>query len=235
MLRKESPLTLMFTKGVRKTKYDDRQDFAPFHLPDDDTDYTYQVENDDCANAIRRAPKNQWVLVTAEGANEEAKLTIRNTDGSAITQKASKAGKAGGGPDSVSDGFWQALGLARELKERYEDEFDEPLEPMIKEMATSIYINWEKGGWKPLRPGEPEETAAGQAPDPNEMVNAVTLKKVEEALGKVVIADNIREQIDTLIENGMTEATAIKTLDYLNSLPAKDQQEALPWEVDDDG
>jgi len=234
MFRKESPLTLMFTKSVQKTKYKGQNDFAPFRLPDDATEYTYQVENDEIAQAIRRAPKNTWIMVTAEGKDDEATLTIRNTDGSEIKQKQRTKASAGAGPASVEEGFWQALGLARELRARYLEEFEEELEPMIKEMATSIYINWEKGGWKPLRESEAEPEPKDEG-DPDALVDAGMLKKVEDRLKKIVMEDNIRERIQTLIESGMTEKTAIQTLNYLNSLPEADDQPKLPWEEDEDG
>jgi len=227
-LRKESPLTLMFTKGVRKTKYEDRNDFAPFKLPDDDEDYTYQIENEACATAIRQAPRNTWLLVSAEGVGkEEARIVIKNPDGSALSKK--QKGRAGSskGPGSVEEGFWQAIELARELRQRYVEEFGEELEPLIKELATSIYINWEKGGWMSLRAGEESHEEPSGDVDPADAMDLETLRKIESLLEKVAIEENIRVKIEALIEDGMNQKTALSTLGYLESLPMADEQEPL--------
>ncbi len=230
-LRKESPVKLMFTIGVQTTKYADRQDYAPFRLPDDSMEYTYQIENDACADAIRAAPMNTWLLVTAEGVGEEkAQLNIRALDGGKPKPNKGKPATGrykGDAPPSVEEGMRRCLVVADRLRAWFTEEHERPMEPMDKELAATLYINWERSGFS-MHLGADEQAAAdADEEDPAAIVEATTLKEIQDLIEKVEVQEDILEKMRGMIDAGMTQKTALRTLEYLVSLPKKD---ALPWE-----
>jgi len=246
--RKASPITVMFTKGVLPSTFPvkagelPKPPFAPFVLEGDDTPYTYTVENDACADAIRNTPTGIWVQVVALDAKDDATLVITlpegydpgaDTPGVQAHVPASQptpANQPGAiyytppvRPESVAEAYMTALRAAREVCDEYAMEFGEALDPVVKEVAATILIQAERSNW--LMP-----MVVIPPPDPDDPAEVDMVERIGELLAAKAVPEEIEEKLTALVENGLTIGRARKTIEYLEAQPNATEQGALPWD-----
>lgn len=243
--RSASPITVMFTKGVLPSTFPVKEGappnppFAPFMLQGDDTPYTYTIENDACAEAIKNIPTGIWVQVVALGGKDDATLEITLPDGYEAAegtpgvQAHVPASQPGAStvytppvrPESVAEAYAAALRAARTVRTEYEDEFGEELDEATRTMAVTILINSERSNWTmPMIVIPP--------PDPDDPAEADMVDRITELLTLKAIPESVADQITALVENGLTIGKAQKTITYLEAQPAATEQGALPWDAD---
>ena len=172
-LKQKSPIRLKF-RGIprnddgscKKSEYGDYYQAFIEVAGDDKDDYYYVCEDEHIKDAILEAPQDVWVIVTAAGGKDSQHLDIKADDGTAVVvsgdSKPTKTQRDRGSfaPDSLLEGYTGCFQLAeRFIDERLAGELDTERFNLIKELGTTFYIQWARGGFSvPLEPGAVEPT-----------------------------------------------------------------------------
>lgn len=235
-LRKHGKITLNFKANPLPSQYPDKPPFVPIGLQGDDTDYTYQVENEQIAEAIRAAPKKVWLDVTAVGMEGDAEFVIENSGGGPVPatdghgsnngvgrpQRARRSQAMSGYP-SYADDLWAAILASRKIHERYLEEFGEPLSEEVRTLGVAIHIQASRESYaKPIHDDvpTPEEFVAGPVPTASELNNL---------LEQAPISATQRESLRESIADGTMSDERLRTIAmWLEKKISEAENESLP-------
>ena len=175
-LKQKSPIRIRW-KGVprdadgtpRKSDYGDYYQCFFEVAGDDEDGYYYVCEDESILEDILTQSEEAWTIVTAVGGKDSQALDIRADDGS-VQDVAPSVGAARPTKKQANRGAYSAGSLmvdytacfeaAQEfIDERLPGEQSVEIFNITKELATTLYIQWSKGGFSvPIYPEAPAET-----------------------------------------------------------------------------
>jgi hypothetical protein len=211
-LKQKSPIVLRW-KGVprdadgtpRKSDYGDYYQ-AFFEVRNDDEDgYYYVCEDESILETILAVPEDVWTIVTAAGGKDSQVLDIKTDDGSVVNASVGETPQSKGGtPRQSKRGAYTSGALivdytacfdaAQEfVDERLSGEDSIERFNLIKELGTTLYIQWSKGGFsQPIYPeAVPEPPAETVTVEP-------TLEAVAETPAQTGKVEGIKAKLEML-------------------------------------
>lgn len=144
-LVKAGPLYMMFTGPVRDSKYAGKPAYITFKAQQngEETEHTYNVENDTVREELDNAPKNVWLQVRATGSREEAWLALEDANGNPVLKGTPvrdlaqpKDGIKTSGPQAPPANEWRKMDGPHPEMEQPTDETD----PLRARLADRYYL-----------------------------------------------------------------------------------------------
>jgi hypothetical protein len=149
-LKHQSPIVIRFRSPVRKSDYND--DLIAFMDVRGDTNdkYYYITESAEIRDEIGKIPVNEWVKAEFAGSDDTAVIAWElagdtgNSD-DAINSYPSENVTGSFGGASIKDNYINCIQVAKDI---VAVEFPDAEDTLVKDIATTLYINWSHTGFK---------------------------------------------------------------------------------------